>query len=294
MWKMDFILPLLFKRQDPMPELPEVQTIVDDLIALGVVGCSITSARVYWPRTIALMQPDVFIKRVCGQTITAIDRRAKYIRLFLQKGHCLAVHLRMTGRFNLVDPRKKRDKHEHVTLGLENRRQLRFHDTRKFGRIYLLPPETAFFERLGPEPLDDTLSKEGFFDMLQRRSRNIKPLLLDQAFIAGLGNIYVDEALWQARIHPLRKSNSLNRRQASGLLAAIRQVLQNGLNNAGTTLGQGEGNYVSMRRGRGNNMGDLKVFRRTGDPCHRCSQTIERIIVGQRSTHICPGCQFPE
>ncbi len=275
-----------------MPELPEVQTIVDDLNALGIVGCSITSASVYWPRTIALMQPDVFMKSVCGQTITAIDRRAKYIRFFLQKGHCLAVHLRMTGRFNLVDSRKKRDKHEHVALGLGRRRQLRFHDTRKFGRIYLLSPETSFFERLGPEPLDDTLSKEGFFDMLRRRSRNIKPLLLDQCFIAGLGNIYVDEALWQARIHPLRKSDSLDRRQASGLLAAIRQVLQNGLNNAGTTLGQGEGNYVSMRRGRGNNMGDLKVFRRTGDPCHRCSQTIERIIVGQRSTHICPSCQF--
>lgn len=277
-----------------MPELPEVQTIVDDLNALGIVGCLITSARVFWPRTIALMQPDVFMKSVCGQTITAIDRRAKYIRFFLQKGHCLAVHLRMTGRFNLVDPRKKRDKHEHVALGLGHRRQLRFHDTRKFGRIYLLSPETDFFERLGPEPLDDTLSKEGFFDMLQRRSRNIKPLLLDQSFIAGLGNIYVDEALWQARIHPLRKSNSLNQRQASGLLTAIRQVLKSGLNNAGTTLGQGEGNYVSMRRGRGNNMGDLKVFRRTGDHCRRCSQTIERIIVGQRSTHICPGCQFLE
>jgi formamidopyrimidine-DNA glycosylase len=274
-----------------MPELPEVQTIVDDLNALGIAGCSITSGQVYWPRSIALMQPDVFLERVRGQTITAIDRRAKFIRFFLREGLCLAVHLRMTGKFNLVDPRKKRDKHEHVVLGLGRLGQLRFHDTRKFGRFYLVSPEASFFERLGLEPLDGTISEMGFFGMLQHRSKRIKPLLLDQSFIAGLGNIYVDEALWHARIHPLRPSDSLNRSEACELLGAIRKVLQKGLKNAGTTLGQGEGNYFSMRRGRGGNEEHLKVFRKTGEPCQRCGRTIERIAVGQRSTHICTGCQ---
>lgn len=274
-----------------MPELPEVQTIVDDLNALGIVGSTIRDVQVHWPRSIALTRPQAFRTCVRGQMITMIDRRAKFIRFYLKKGYCLAVHLRMTGRFRLVDSREKRDKHEHVVFGLGRRGQLRFHDTRKFGRFYLLDAKNDFFERLGPEPLENALSATRFSKMLQGHSRCIKPLLLDQAFIAGLGNIYVDEALWLARIHPMTKSDGLNRRKAGELLDAIRKVLRLGLQNAGTTLGQGEGNYASLRRGRGNNEGHLNVFRRTGQACRRCGHTIERIVVGQRGTHLCSGCQ---
>ncbi|MEJ2040444.1 MAG: bifunctional DNA-formamidopyrimidine glycosylase/DNA-(apurinic or apyrimidinic site) lyase [Desulfosarcinaceae bacterium] len=274
-----------------MPELPEVQTIVDDLKALGVIGSTITRVSVHWPRSIARLTPGDFTKKVCGRTIRHIDRRGKFIRFDLGQELCMAVHLRMTGRFSLVSPNKKHDKHEHVYIGLGRLGQLRFHDTRKFGRFYLLEPDDPFFRRLGPEPLDDDLTAGRFHTMLGRRSRRLKPLLLDQTFIAGLGNIYVDEALWYARIHPLVKSDSLDSKQASKILGAIRKVLRKGLENAGTTLGQGEGNYASMRQGRGKNGGNLKVFRRTGLPCHRCGDPIERIIVGQRSTHLCPRCQ---
>ena len=275
----------------PMPELPEVQTIVDDLNALGLPGRRITTIRVRWPRTIAHMTPAQFSSKVRGRTIRAIDRRGKFIRFHLDQGWCMAVHLRMTGKFALEHEQVVHGKHDHVILGLGRHGFLRFQDTRKFGRFYLVSEDLGFFDRFGPEPLDRALTAQRFSAMLQGCSRLIKPLLLDQTFIAGLGNIYVDEALWRARIHPRNKSDALDRQQAGDLLKAIRRVLRQGLKHAGTTLSQGQGGYRSMRRGRGDNKNRLKVFRRTGRPCPRCGGAIERIVVGQRSTHVCISCQ---
>ena len=151
-----------------------------------------------------------------------------------------------------------------------------------------LPPNVA---ALGPEPLEKEFSKDWLQGALGRKSRAIKPLLLDQSFIAGLGNIYVDEALWQARIHPERNSRTITKEEADGLHSAIRTVLRRGIRNSGTTLGTGESNFYSVAGHRGRNADQLKVFRRDGEPCPACGRTIQRLIVGQRGTHICPQCQ---
>jgi formamidopyrimidine-DNA glycosylase len=197
----------------------------------------------------------------------------------------------MSGRLHLVSAATERLSHEHVTLSFEDGSELRFHDTRKFGRMYLTDDADAILRRLGPEPLEAGFTPQILFAGLQARCRRLKPLLLDQGFVAGLGNIYTDEALWEARIHPCRLSDSLSRRESRTLHAAIRKVLRRGLKNLGTSLGTGQANFYSVSRRRGRNRDELQVFRRTGEPCPRCETPIRRLIVGQRSTHICPKCQ---
>jgi formamidopyrimidine-DNA glycosylase len=145
--------------------------------------------------------------------------------------------------------------------------------------------------RLGPEPLENGFTLNVLAGRLRRHKRRLKPLLLDQAFVAGLGNIYVDEALWDAKLHPSRIAATLSRDEIKALHRAIPRVLKRGLKNLGTSLGTGETNFYSVARHRGRNKDELKVFRRTDHPCPRCNNSIERIIVGQRSTHICPNCQ---
>lgn len=275
-----------------MPELPEVQTVVNDLNGAGLCGRIITGAQVFWPRTIAALPPEEFCRQVTGRRIAAVWRRAKYIVIdFTEKLHLL-IHLRMSGRLHLVPPEVERGKHEHVVINLDNEQQLRFHDTRKFGRMFLVPDVTSILGKLGPEPLGDDFTTAWLRDHLHRRARQLKPLLLDQTFLAGLGNIYVDEALWEARLHPQRLSSSLTDAETQALHAAIRSVLRKGIANMGTTLGTGKANFYSVGRRTGSNSESLNVFRRTGQPCRRCHSDIERLIVGQRSTHICPVCQL--
>ncbi len=274
-----------------MPELPEVQTVVDNLNKLKIVGCRISGAKVYWPRTIAHMSPVTFCKEIKGCIIQQITRRGKFIVMGLSHGLTLLVHLRMTGHLNWEPFGRVRNKHEHVILVVGGKRELRFHDTRKFGRFVLTRDTQTVLGRLGPEPLADDFSGAGFLKMLHACRRQIKPLLLDQTFIAGLGNIYVDEALWKARIHPLRISRTLSTKEIIALHRAIRKVLRSGLKNMGTTLGSGAGNFYSVAGRKGRNADELNVFRRAGQDCPYCGTTIQRIMVGQRSSHICPGCQ---
>ncbi|KPJ75541.1 MAG: formamidopyrimidine-DNA glycosylase [Deltaproteobacteria bacterium SG8_13] len=276
-----------------MPELPEVQTLVDDLIAAGLVGQTVTAARVHWSRSAAVPAPNDFCRRIRGKTITSIRRRGKFLVLDLSAGYYLLIHLRMSGRLHLVAAKTKRSKHEHIVLSIGESQQLRLHDTRKFGRMYLLEDVQTVLGKLGIEPLERRFTAAAFRRMLGAKKRQIKPLLLDQTFIAGLGNIYVDEALWTAKIHPLRPSNSLSAAECAALQRAIRRVLRRGLKNLGTSLGTGRANFYSVARRRGRNQDQLMVFRRNGEPCPRCNTPIERIIVGQRSTHICKRCQRP-
>ena len=274
-----------------MPELPEVQTIVNDLNAAGIDGAVISGAKVYWSRTIAEPSPSVFCRRIQGKTISAVRRRGKFIVLELNNGENLLIHLRMSGRLHLVARNLTREKHEHVILNFKDGNQLRFHDTRKFGRIYLTADADKILGRLGLEPLTAGFTREILARQLHPRKRRIKPLLLDQTFIAGLGNIYVDEALWESRIHPCRLASSLSDSEIRALHRAIPRVLKRGLKNLGTSLGTGKTNFYSIAKHQGRNRDELKVFRRTGRPCRRCRMEIRRIVVGQRSTHICPGCQ---
>lgn len=197
----------------------------------------------------------------------------------------------MSGRLHLVAAEQKRQKHEHVLLNLAGGQQLRFHDTRKFGRLYLIADTDPILGRLGPEPLLKGFTCQQLAQRLKARKRLLKPLLLDQTFIAGLGNIYVDEALWESKIHPCRPAASLSETEIRALHRAIRRVLKRGLRNLGTSLGTGKTNFYSVAKHQGRNRDQLKVFRRTGQPCPRCGKAVERIIVSQRSTHICPMCQ---
>ncbi len=274
-----------------MPELPEVQTIVDDLIGAGIAGRDIVRAEVFWPATVAMPSAPDFLSQLEGQTIHSIQRRGKFIVFQLAGSWILAVHLRMTGRFFIADGAVSPLRHVHVVMAMNDGRVLCFHDTRKFGRFYLTEHTEHLLGALGPEPLSSGFTAQKLRVALGKRKRQIKPLLLDQAFIAGLGNIYVDEALWTARIHPLRQADSLSMVEAKALHAAIRKVLRQGLRNRGTTLGNGQGNFFSLGTARGANEKQLRVFRRTGQPCYRCGRTVQRMIVGQRSTHLCSGCQ---
>lgn len=274
-----------------MPELPEVETIAADLRAAGIVGQTISGARFFWPRTLAAPGADEFRRRVAGRRVAAVRRRGKYLILELEGAGAVLVHLRMSGRLHLVPAAAAREPHEHAALGLADGRELRLHDTRKFGRIWWLARPESLTERLGPEPLASGFTAQHFAAMLSSRRRRLKPLLLDQSFVAGLGNIYVDEALWEARLHPLRRADSLTAAEAQALHRAIRRVLDRGLKNLGTSLGTGRANFYSVARRRGGNGEALRVFRRTGEPCPRCGTAIRRLVVGQRGTHICPRCQ---
>jgi formamidopyrimidine-DNA glycosylase len=273
-----------------VPELPEVQTVVNDLMAAGLVGKTITQVHIRWPGSIAELPAEDFRRRLTGRRIRRIDRRAKFIVWHLDDRQKMLTHLRMTGRFRLSSPRAAFDNHEHLAFTLNGHRQLRYHDTRKFGRFYLAGCD-AILDRLGPEPLDRRFSARRLGEGLASHRRQLKPLLLDQRFIAGLGNIYVDEALWDAGLNPLRLSNTLKGEETSRLHRSIRKVLRRGLRNMGTTLGTGETTFYSVAGKRGRNRDALNIFRRTGAPCPRCRSAVVRIVVGQRSTHICPVCQ---
>lgn len=274
-----------------MPELPEVQTVVDSLKRQPIVGRRFTAAAIHWPKTIAGTTPSRFRTRIRGCTVLQITRRGKYIVFTLSQGLTLLIHLRMTGRLIWTTPDQARNRHEHVILEVQNRHELRFHDTRKFGRICLTDTPQAILDRLGPEPLAADFTSERLIQMLQNKRGRVKPLLLDQRFLAGLGNIYVDEALWHARIHPLQPCHLLPRKAIDSLHQAIVQVLRTGLKNSGTSLGSGQGNFHALDRRPGRNADQLNVFRRTGRACPRCGTPITRIIVAQRSSHICAECQ---
>jgi formamidopyrimidine-DNA glycosylase len=274
-----------------MPELPEVETVARDLNAAGLPGKTLACARVYWGRTIAEPSVPEFCRLIEKKRIAAVGRRGKFLVIDFAGGGHLLIHLRMSGRLHLVSSDAKQLPHEHVVFAFEDGSELRFHDTRKFGRIYLIADAERILGRLGPEPLDPMFTPRILFEGMRRCSRRVKPLLLDQGFVAGLGNIYTDEALWEAQIHPRRTSDSLSAAEAKALHGAIRRVLRRGIKNLGTSLGTGKANFYSVARRSGRNRDELKVFRRTGEPCPRCSAPVRRIIVGQRSTHICPRCQ---
>lgn len=274
-----------------MPELPEVETVVRDLRAHGLENAVIRDVEVHWPRTVSDCSPARLASRLRGRKIDHLSRRGKYIILSLDDGHHLQIHLRMTGKFRFAGRDEIPGKHDHVIITLTDGRRLFFNDTRKFGRFRLVDSAEEGLEDLGPEPLDDSFSEDFFRRRMAGRTRIIKPLLLDQTLVAGLGNIYVDESLWRAGIHPERCANTLSTVEIRRLYQAIREVLHRAVANCGTTLGSGQANFYSVAGRSGRNADALAVFRRTGLPCPRCAHTILRIVVGQRGTHLCPTCQ---
>ena len=274
-----------------MPELPEVETVVRDLCDAGFVGRTIVGSRISWERTIEKISVRAFKTKVHGSKIVSVTRRAKYIVIELSSGQWLLIHLRMTGKLVMAENGVPRPTHERVVLVLDDGSELRFIDTRKFGRWTLLKDANERLGSLGPEPLSAEFKPKHLYEILQSHHRKLKPLLLDQHILAGLGNIYVDEAMWYAEVHPCLISDTLTEAQSNALYRSIRKVLRKGIKSMGTSLGTGKGNFYSVAGRRGRNQDGLQVFRRTGEPCPRCETIIERMIVGQRSTHLCPECQ---
>lgn len=272
-----------------MPELPEVETVRRSLREALRGRRIVEVTRIAWPRTIAAPPPEAFRELLRDRPVLDVDRRGKYVILRLDRDEALVVHLRMTGRLTIAPADAQPDAHTHVALLLDDGRLLLFRDTRKFGRMWLLDREgLALLEhKLGPEPLDDALTAEEFRTLLRRRRGRLKPLLLDQSLIAGLGNIYVDEALWLGKLHPLRSVPSLDDSEVDALYSAIRTVLALAVDNRGTTFSD----YRDGWGYRGDNQQFLKVYDRAGQPCPRCGTPIERIVVGQRGTHVCSLCQ---
>lgn len=269
-----------------MPELPEVETTVRALRKL-LVGRTFTGVHNTWPRHIATPPFAELQERIAGRRIEAIERRGKFLVFRLSEGETLIIHLRMSGHLAVVRPEVPGDKHIHTIFKLDTCEELRFRNPRKFGRVYLVRDPEEVLGKLGPEPLDETFTVEALRQRLAGRSRQLKPLLLDQGFIAGVGNIYADEALYYAGLHPLRSADSLSNEEIAALYAAIRKVLQMGIEREGASIDR----YVKPDGSRGEMQDAVAVFRRTGGACYRCGASIMRMVLGGRSTHFCPVCQ---
>ncbi|MDX1991336.1 MAG: DNA-formamidopyrimidine glycosylase [bacterium] len=270
-----------------MPELPEVETVVRNL-RVPLIGRTVQSMSYDWPRTIHSPSPDAFAERIVGQTFRAIERRAKYIVAALDHDF-LMVHLKMTGRLYVTDTNEVHDadKWVHFRLGLDEGKELRFSDARKFGKVYLTADPEIITGTLGPEPLTDDFTEVIFRERLQHRSKNIKALLLDQTFIAGVGNIYADESLFRAGIHPLRRSDSLTDDEIIRLYGTVRDALNAGIDYEGASISW----YRKPDGTKGSSQEHFLVYDQEGKPCQNCGTMIEKIRVAQRGTHYCPACQ---
>lgn len=274
-----------------MPELPEVETIRTTLDSL-LRGRTIAGVDVYWERTIGHPDIESFRCKSIGQTIASVDRRAKLLVMRLEAGDVLTIHLRMTGelRFHVSATDSSPTPYLRSRFTFVDGSLLDFNDVRKFGRIELLSSEDFRFvsESLGEEPLSTSFSPDVLREILRSRSRQIKPLLLDQRVIAGLGNIYADEALFRAGIHPLTSSSTIPEEHVARLHAAIVDVLSEAVEHRGTTLRD----YRSGLGDRGENQSRLLVYGRgDGSPCLTCGTPLTRTVVGQRGTMFCATCQ---
>lgn len=264
-----------------MPELPEVETIARKLKA-DLIGRTILSADLRWSRTLAMPSPKKFREQIKGQKIVDVGRRAKYLNIQLTEFNLL-IHLRMSGDLFIKDSTIKPEKHDRLRLKLSNDKSLIFNDTRKFGRAWLTSDPERVLGSLGPEPLSKGFTPQWLHTALHKKHRQLKPLLLDQTFIAGLGNIYTDEALHIAKLHPLAASDSVTANQAEALREAIRTVLKEGIRRNGASIDW-------VYRG-GEFQNHFRVYDREGKPCPVCGAKIVRLVVGQRGTHICLKCQ---
>ncbi len=264
-----------------MPELPEVETVVRGLRG-PLVGRTFTGVTVRWPNSIKTPILEL-TNRLPGQRIEAITRRGKYLWFHLSAGDSLFLHLKMSGDLLVVPAHEPDDPYVRTVFNLDNHYQLRFKDTRKFGRVYLVHDPAAVIGRLGPEPLDEALTAARFAALFQRRAGRLKPLLLNQEFLAGVGNIYADESCHLARLDPRRPVNTLTAAELERLYHAIRQSLARGIMLKGASLDQ-------VYRG-GEFQNHFQVYGRTGEPCFSCGTEIQRIVLGGRSTHFCSTCQ---
>jgi formamidopyrimidine-DNA glycosylase len=288
-----------------MPELPEVEIIKIGLARL-LPGLLIAKVDYDWPKSFPNAPADVE-QFMIGAKISGVRRRAKVLLIDLSSEYSLVIHLKMTGqlvfvgqqRFGAGHPGRELisqlpAKSTRVTVSFKDNSKLFFNDQRKFGWMRLMPtieiPEIDFFKKVGPEPLEDDFTAKKFIDRLARRQNtSIKAAILDQTVLAGVGNIYADEALWAAKIHPATAVKDVSSAKLTKLHDAIRSVMRLSIEKGGST----DRNYVDSEGKKGSYLSFANVFRREGQPCPRCGTTIEKIRVAGRGTHFCPTCQTP-
>ena len=266
-----------------MPELPEVETVVRSLNK-SLSGKIIKDIKLLWRPILHKTTQENLKKKLIGKRVSSVSRRAKYIFINVDD-YILAYHLRMTGRVYLSDDNNK-PKHMHAIIRL-NKGQLKFEDVRKFSRLYFIKNENDLSQNLGIEPLSNDFTDQWLIENLSKRKKRIKHLLFEQSFIAGLGNIYIDEVLWQSRLHPNKISSTISKAKARRLRNSIVSTLSKSIKHHGTSFRD----FVFEGFRIGDYSSELKVFGHDGEPCMRCSTKIKKIKVASRGTHYCPKCQ---
>ena len=290
-----------------MPELPEVETMARDLAPL-LAGATLSDAWWDWPTLIRHPDPEAFREGLEGRTVRGVSRRAKWLVIDLDGGRVLLIQVKMTGQLFVLPAGVTHDRHVHLRLTLDGGpvaggglepgpRWLLYRDVRKFGRVGLYRRGAdgdvldaaevgALFGRHGPEPLEEVFSLRRFRERLHTRRGRIKSVIVDQSFLAGVGNIYADEALWRARLHPLRSVGSLRLQHERRLYTALRAVLAEAIERRGSSVDD-----YTAPEGDGRMQAHLQVYQRTGLPCRRCGRPIRRLVLAQRGTHFCSWCQ---
>lgn len=276
-----------------MPELPEVETVRRTLEQL-VLGKKIKEVSVFWPKIIKKPEPvKQFQDALVGQTIRSISRRGKFL-IFILDDYSMVSHLRMEGKYMLFQKEEPYDKHTHVIFSFIDGTELRYRDVRKFGTMHLFEKgqelKSLPLVNLGPEPLSTAFTVEYLAEKLEKTSRKIKPVLLDQSMVVGIGNIYVDESLFRAGIHPERSASSLIDLEIKKLHQAIVATLSEAVEKGGSTIRS----YINSQGQMGMFQLELYVYGRKGEDCKICGTPLEKLVVGGRGTHICPSCQVLE
>ncbi len=273
-----------------MPELPEVETVARDLRA-AVTGRRIDGVTMLRPDIVRYPDGTMLPALLTGQTFAAVERRGKYLLLGLDSGDDLMVHLGMTGHLLVCDADAPVPKHTHIRASLDDGRELRFDDARRFGRVAYGSRDALVaarvLPRLGVEPLSADFSQDRLDAVLKRTSRTVKAALLDQKGVAGLGNIYIDEACFLAGVRPTRRCNRLTKRERAALLDAIKVVLSSAVANRGSSVDD----YRDVWNTRGSNQERLQVYGRGGQPCFQCGATLRRTQNAGRTTVYCSTCQ---
>lgn len=266
-----------------MPELPEVETVARTLREghIPLIGRTIQSINILWPREVHGISPEQFSTRLSKAKVIGVGRHGKYLMIELSTRETLLVHLRMSGKLDVVPRTDAFTKHARVVWLLDKNLALRFEDARKFGRVWLYQDPQEILRNIGPDALQ--ISEDEFIARLQKKKGAIKPILLDQHFIAGVGNIYADESLHLAHLHPKRLAPQLTQTDARRLYQTVQHILLEGIRANGASF-----DWVYPG---GNFQENFKVYGQTDKPCTTCGTPIQRILVGQRSTHFCPKCQ---
>ena len=272
-----------------MPELPEVETIRREL-ASKIVGHRLVGVELLWPKAVREPSPEEFCRRIAGQSIEGIGRRGKYMIFRLSGGDVMILHLKMTGVLLLMPASQRIQNHTTAIFKLDGGTCLHFIDQRKFGALWLVEDEDMVVGKLGPEPLDASFTPSVLRQLVGKRRMPIKALLCDQQTIAGIGNMYADEALFAARIHPLKAANILSDMEIEHLHSGIIEVLQRGIKNKGASIA----NYLRPGGEKGDAQTEFKVAHRRGETCFVCGSPLSRISIRGRGTYFCPVCQRGE